>query len=233
MASAKYFEGVNLKLVKEQILFNIVVNFEGLLESHMTAQMECLIRNFKNNGVYNFLSICPAQLYKEGVICFYKEAEVGEHQITSNIFGKHICIDVHTIARAFDMEVLGLTVEALKQNNTDIWCEIKLSSQDPKVKLTAKKNDLQTEFKYALDITNKIVMGMAGSFDQLSSSKYTVMGALIQDKRINWPEYIYRSLVREVNKVEWLTGEKKFRQKIAYGTQISWILEHLEVAVIS
>ncbi|KAL6506206.1 hypothetical protein OROGR_024387 [Orobanche gracilis] len=105
MVIAQYFEGVNLKLVKEQILFSIVVDFEGFLESNMTNQMERLIRNFKKNGVFNFLNISLAHLYKEYVICFYKEAEVGEYQITSNIFGQPILIDIHTIARAFDMEV--------------------------------------------------------------------------------------------------------------------------------
>ncbi|KAL6498642.1 hypothetical protein OROGR_028189 [Orobanche gracilis] len=229
MEVAKYFNGVNLKLVKEQILFSIVVDFEGLLESNMTGQMERLIRNFKKNGIYSFLSINPTNLYKEDVICFFKEAEVGENQITSNVFGNPCYIDINSIAKAFNMETRGLTVEALKQDISDVWCEIKLPSEDPRVKLRAKKNDLQTEYKYALDITNKIVMGMAGSFDQLSSSKFTVMGALIQDKRINWPEYIYRQLVREVNKMEWLADEKKFKQKLAFGTQISWILEQLGV----
>ncbi|KAL6548587.1 hypothetical protein OROGR_009008 [Orobanche gracilis] len=227
MEVARYFDGVNLKLVKEQILFSIVVDFEGLLESNMTGQMERLIRNFKKNGIYNFLSINPSNLYKEDVICFFKEAEVGESQITSNIFGNPCYIDVNTIAKAFNLETRGLSVEALKQNISDVWCEIKIPSEDPRVKLRAKKNDLQTEYKYALDINNKIVMGMAGSFDQMSSSKFTVMGALIQDKRINWPEYIYRQLVREVNKMEWLADEKKFKQKLAFGTQISWILEQL------
>ncbi|KAL6524266.1 hypothetical protein OROGR_016700 [Orobanche gracilis] len=104
MVIAQYFEGVNLKLVKEQILFSIVVDFEGFLESNMTNQMERLIRNFKKNEVFNFLNISPAHLYKEDVICFYKEAEVGEYHITSNIFGQPILIDIHTIARAFDME---------------------------------------------------------------------------------------------------------------------------------
>ncbi|KAL6545335.1 hypothetical protein OROGR_009209 [Orobanche gracilis] len=227
MEAAKYFNGVNLKLVKEQILFSIVVDFEGLLESNMTGEMERLIRNFKKNGIYNFLSINPTNLYKEDVICFFKEAEVKEHQITSNIFGNPCNIDINTIAKAFNMETRGLTVESLKQDISDVWGEIKLPSEDPKVKLRAKKNDLRAEYKYAMDITNKIVMGMAGSFDQLSSSKFIVMGALIQDKRINWPEYIYRQLVREVNKMEWLTDEKKFKQKLAFGTQVSWILEQL------
>ncbi|KAL6494898.1 hypothetical protein OROGR_030817 [Orobanche gracilis] len=229
MEAAKYFEGINLKLMKEQILFSIVVDFKGLLESNMTGQMEWMIMNFKKNDIYNFLSINRTHMYKKDVICFFKEAEVGENQITSSVFGNSCYIDIEIIAKAFNMEARGLSVEALRQNNADNWSEIKLPNQDSRVKMTTKKNELQAEYKYALDITNKIVMGMTGSFDQLSSSKFAVMGALIQEKKINWPEYIYRQLVREVNKMEWLTEEKKFKQKLAYGTQISWIQEQLGV----
>ncbi|KAL6564978.1 hypothetical protein OROMI_016428 [Orobanche minor] len=109
----------------------------------------------------------------------------------------------------------------------EIWGTIRTPEGDGKLKMTAKRSDLQKEYRYVLDITNKIMMGMVGSYDQLSTAKYTVLGALIQHQRINWHEYIYRQLVREVNKVQWVESEKKSKQKLAYGTQISWILEFL------
>ncbi|KAL6580929.1 hypothetical protein OROMI_006852 [Orobanche minor] len=93
--------------------------------------------------------------------------------------------------------------------------------------MTTKKGLLKTEYGYVMAMTNKIVMGMSGGFDQLSSVKFPIFGAMLQETRVNWPEYIYRQLVREVNKADWDSIEGRFGQKLAYGTQLSWILEFL------
>ncbi|KAL6536743.1 hypothetical protein OROMI_026324 [Orobanche minor] len=74
MASTDYFKGVNLRAVKEQIVFSIVVDFESLLQTNFTDDMKFIVRNMKRNDIYNFLNINPQHLYKEAVIAFSQEA---------------------------------------------------------------------------------------------------------------------------------------------------------------
>ncbi|KAL6573296.1 hypothetical protein OROHE_001755 [Orobanche hederae] len=74
MASTDYLKGVNLRAVKEQIVFSIVVDFESLLQTNFTDDMKLIVRSMKRNGIYNFLNIDPQHLYKEAVIAFYQEA---------------------------------------------------------------------------------------------------------------------------------------------------------------
>ncbi|KAL6584640.1 hypothetical protein OROMI_003929 [Orobanche minor] len=102
MASSNYFCGVNLRAVKEQIIFSIVVEFESLLQINFTEDMKLIVRQMKRNGIYNFLNINPQHLYKEVVIAFYQEATVTEHGIESSIFGENICITCQTVADAFN-----------------------------------------------------------------------------------------------------------------------------------
>ncbi|KAL6540616.1 hypothetical protein OROMI_024499 [Orobanche minor] len=65
MASSDYFKGVNLRAVKEQIIFSIVVDFESLLHSNFTDNMKLIIRSMNKNGIYNFLSMVPLWRRKE------------------------------------------------------------------------------------------------------------------------------------------------------------------------
>ncbi|KAL6507603.1 hypothetical protein OROGR_023798 [Orobanche gracilis] len=185
-SSTDYFTGVNLKEVKEQIIFSIVVDFESLLQTNFTEEMKDIIRHMKMNGIYNFLSINPQHLFKEAVISFYQEAVVTNQGIESTIFGEKVCITCQTVADAFNMENRGLPVEALKQDYGFLWGLVKTQDAPGQVKLTAKKHLLKPEYGYVMAMTNKIVMGMSGGFDQLSSVKFPVFGAMLQGKRVNW-----------------------------------------------
>ncbi|KAL6588255.1 hypothetical protein OROMI_001233 [Orobanche minor] len=227
MASSDFFKGVNLRAVKEQIIFSIVVDFESLLQTHFTEDMKLIVRSMKRNGIYNFLNIDPQHLYKEAVISFYQEAVVAEEGIRSSVFGEDVCITPQTIAEAFNMKNRGLPVEALKLDLEFLWGLIRTYDAPGKIKLTAKKALLKPEYGLVMAMTNKIVMGMAGGFDQLSSVKFPVFGAMLQNSRVNWPEYIYRQIAKEVNKADWDPIQGKFAQKLAYGTQLSWILKFL------
>ncbi|KAL6565073.1 hypothetical protein OROMI_016523 [Orobanche minor] len=168
MASADHFKGVNLRVVKEQIVFSIVVDFESLLQTNFTDDMKFIVHNMKRNGIYNFLNIDPQHLYKEAVIAFYQEAGVTVDGIKSTVFGEDVCITPQTIAEAFNMKHKGLPVEALKLDLGFLWGLIKTNEAPGKIKMTAKKALLKPEFRHVMAITNKIVMGMSGGFDQLS-----------------------------------------------------------------
>ncbi|KAL6547284.1 hypothetical protein OROMI_023005 [Orobanche minor] len=160
MASIDYFKGVNLRAVKEQIVFSIVVDFESLLQSNFTDDMKYIVRSMKRNGIYNFLNIDPQHLYKEAVIAFYQEAIVTVDGIKSSVFGEDVCITTQTIADAFHMKNKGLPFEALKLDLEFLWGLIKTKEAPGKVKMTAKKGLLKPEFGHVMAMTNKIVMGM-------------------------------------------------------------------------
>ncbi|KAL6561774.1 hypothetical protein OROMI_017375 [Orobanche minor] len=195
MASADHFKGVNLRAVKEQIVFSIVVDFESLLQTNFTDDMKFIVRNMKRNDIYNFLNINLQHLYKEAVISFYQEAGVTVEGIKSTVFGEDVCITPQTIAEAFHIKHKGLPVEALKLDLEFLWGLVKTSEAPGKIKMTAKKALLKPEFGHVMAITNKLVMGM--------------------------------QIVKEVNKADWDPIEGKFARKLAYGAQLSWILEFL------
>ncbi|KAL6518331.1 Kinesin-like protein KIN-7M, chloroplastic [Orobanche minor] len=68
MDSTTYFKCVNLKIVKEKIIFSIIVDFEGLLKTNPTDDMKHIIRQMKKNATHGcefLLRVSYLEIYNE------------------------------------------------------------------------------------------------------------------------------------------------------------------------
>ncbi|KZV35474.1 hypothetical protein F511_30464 [Dorcoceras hygrometricum] len=179
------------------------------------------------SGLAGFLG-CPAVIYEDALVDFFKNASVREGVIISTVAGQLVEISEEWFAESFELPVDGLgdISEIPKDAIFDARSIVSLSGEP--VSLSGRKNQMKFEFRLLCDIMAKAISVKVGSFNAITVEKFSLLTTVVCSVRMNWAKILFSILKKMVT-----PGSKQAK---GFAIQISLLLvniPNLELGVSS
>ncbi|KZV57371.1 hypothetical protein F511_27683 [Dorcoceras hygrometricum] len=194
---------------------SVHVDFESVLamgEPGMVSMFQALIAS----GLQGFLG-CPAVVYEDALVEFFANGTVRDGLVVSSVNGVVVEISEELFAETFDLPVVGLAdvSEMPKDKIFDARSIVSLSGEP--VILSGPKSQLKMHYRLLCDIMAKSISVKAGSFNEITVEKFSLLTTVVCDVRMNWGSVLFGIFKKMVT-----PGSKQAK---GFAIQISLILE--------
>ncbi|KZV24453.1 hypothetical protein F511_17240 [Dorcoceras hygrometricum] len=193
------------------------IDFESVLAMDDPV-MVSMFQAIMASGLDGFQG-CPAVIYEDPLVDFFKNASVRDGVIISTVAGQLVEISEEWFAESFDLPVDGLA--DLSEIPKDVVFDARsiVSMSGEPVSLSGKKSQLKIEYRLLCDIMAKSISVKAGSFNAITVEKFSMLTAVVCGVRMNWASVLFNILKKMVN-----PGSKKAK---GFAVQISLLLENI------
>ncbi|KZV35880.1 hypothetical protein F511_36729 [Dorcoceras hygrometricum] len=194
---------------------SVHVDFESVLamgEPGMVSMFQALIAS----GLQEFMG-CPAVVYEDALVKFFANGTVRDGLVVSSVNGVVVEISEELFAETFDLLVVGLAdvSEIPKDKIFDAQSIVSLTGEP--VILSGSKSQMKMHYRLLCDIMAKSISVKAGSFNEITVEKFSLLTAVVCDVRMNWGSVLFGIFKKMVT-----PGSKQAK---GFAIQISILLE--------
>ncbi|KZT76683.1 dystroglycan-like [Dorcoceras hygrometricum] len=157
-------------------------------ESVLTMEDPGMISMFRAliaSSLEGFLG-CPAVIFESELVEFFNNGSVKDGLVVSTVNGVSIEISEQLLAETFVFPVDGLSElsEMPKDKIFDARSIVSLSGEP--VSLFGGKNQMKIEFRLLCDIMAKAISVKAGSFNDITVEKFSLITTIVCGVRMDW-----------------------------------------------
>ncbi|KAH6804309.1 hypothetical protein C2S51_032556 [Perilla frutescens var. frutescens] len=148
-----------------------------------------------------------------------------EDSFTIKVRGQEFTITAETLDEMFKLPTSGPNLKDIHSDSESDYKSWKRGNATAQLKKNHYISLFKDKYQGLGSIASKIIVGMVGSWSEMSESKYQICAAIMHQIKINWVKFFFEKLKRFVDSWEKNGDDITFSHRMCYLHQISLILE--------